>query len=177
MRVLLVHPLFKWGTAPIPPNYFPLGLAYVASAARNSGHQVEVFDILAHQLSDQEIQKQINHKEYDIVGITSLSAQYNETKWLSNLFKKHNPQAKIILGGALARYNYNEVLQTTDIDVCVHEWGERVFPILLENLDDFTSVNGISFVSDDKIIVTGFKLYFAAADLKPVTMHQPDTVF
>jgi len=93
MRVLLVHPLFKWGTTPIPPNYFPLGLAYVASATCNAGHDVEIFDILAHQLSDQAIQEQIKNFEYDIVGITSLSAQYKETKWLSSLFKKHNPQA------------------------------------------------------------------------------------
>lgn len=152
MKTLLIQPAPTYiGEIP-PPGYFPLGLAYVASGARDAGHDVEVLDLWAHRVPTHEIQARIAEHEFDVVGITAMSAQYRQVRDMAEMIRAIRPDARIVVGGALARHNCTEVLETTLVDFCALEWGELTFPALLKNLDDPANVPGIAFRRDGQIV-------------------------
>ena len=79
MKMLLINPpIREWAK----PNILPLGLGYIASALRNSGHQVEVLDINAYRLSPEEVEDKIRVAKFDLVGIGAIVTVYKYVKWL-----------------------------------------------------------------------------------------------
>ncbi len=168
MKTLLIQPAPTYiGEIP-PPGYFPLGLAYVASAARDAGHEVEVLDLWADRVPSGEIEARIAEHKFDVVGITAMSAQYRQVRDMAKIIRAIRPDARIVVGGALARHNYTEVLQTTVVDVCVFEWGEVVFPQLLESLDDLSDVPGVAYIRDGKVAVNPTVGVFQDVDNLPL---------
>ncbi len=147
MRVLLIQ---------VPEYYyraytFPLGLGYIAKAAWKSGHDVEVLDIWAHEYTEEEVVERVKQLDYDIVGISALSAQYAYVKWLASELKRCHGK-KIVVGGALAIFSPEIVLRNTEADICVTGEGEITFTEILANLDNLEGVKGIYFKQGDKIV-------------------------
>ncbi|MBI5061107.1 MAG: radical SAM protein [Candidatus Aenigmarchaeota archaeon] len=146
MRVLLVQPphIYPHGTR--MPDCFPLSLGYIASVLRDE-HEVEVLDIWGKELSESEVLKQLKklkENDYDAVGITAMSTQYNYVKWLANEIKKYS-NAKIVVGGALATHSTKLLLENTKADFAVIGEGEITFLDLLKHVDEPKKVNGLAF--------------------------------
>jgi radical SAM superfamily enzyme YgiQ (UPF0313 family) len=150
MKVLLIQPPHYYNGLSREPESFPLGLGYIAKVLLNSGHKVEVFDIWAHQLKNEEVMKKIKMLDYDVVGISALSTQYAYVKWLSAELKKKNEE-KIIVGGPLATHSPRIVLKSTAVDVCVIGEGEITIKEVVEKSNDFDEIKGISFKKKGKI--------------------------
>ena len=56
MKIMLINPPSReWSR----PNIVPLGLGYIASVLRDSGHEVELMDINAHRWSREEAEEHI----------------------------------------------------------------------------------------------------------------------
>lgn len=165
MRVLLIQPphIYPYGIR--MPDCFPLNLGYIASIIRKK-HDVEVFDIWGNELPETDVKEKIKKIDYDVVGITALSTQFNYIRWLANEIKKYN-KAKIIVGGALAIHSSDILLKNTKVDITVIGEGELTIQDLLENHDNLKEVKGIAFRKNKKIIKTSPREYIKDLDTIP----------
>lgn len=141
-RVLLVQGPHdeRAGTA-----LFPLGLGYIARVLVDIGVAVEVLDAHAEKYSPEQTLAAIEKSDFDVLGVTALSTQYGLVKWLATEVKRHRPDAKIIVGGQLAHYNSQTVIEHSLADVCVIGEGEITIQDILHNLNDLSKVAGIAY--------------------------------
>lgn len=146
MDILLIQPPHKDRT----PSVFPLGLGYIARSLMDMGCKVEIFDIHAEGINEEEVCKKIANFNFDLVGINAFSTQYKYIKWLSEQIRKHTKVA-IILGGPLATYNPELVLRNTNVDICVISEGDVTIKELVTNKDLY-SVKGICFKNGGGVI-------------------------
>src|SRR3989338_3495673 len=124
---------------------FPLGLGYIARVLTDIGVAVEVLDAHAEKLSPEQTLEALKKKDFDMLGITALSTQYGLIKWLANEVKKYRPEVKIVVGGQLAHYNSDTVIENSLADVCVIGEGELTVQDIIYNLDDLSRVAGIAY--------------------------------
>jgi radical SAM superfamily enzyme YgiQ (UPF0313 family) len=116
MKITLINPPVRLRE---PPNDFPLGLGYIASALLNEGHDVEALDINAYRWPKEEVEKIIKKLNCDVVGISGLITTYSYVKWLTHIIKKFHPNTKIILGGGVGCSIPSLVFENTQADIVV----------------------------------------------------------
>lgn len=145
MKILLINPpIREWAK----PNILPLGLGYVASSLRNSGHEVEVLDINAHRFSASEVQEKIRAAKFDLVGIGGIVTVYRYVKWLIGLLKKYHPDKKVVVGGSVATSIAHIILDKAGADFACMGEGEVTAVELAQALEknkDLSGVDGLWF--------------------------------
>ena len=92
MLVVLIRPNYD---APSVAPY--LGLAYLSSSLKANGIDSIFIDNLLHKYSNKELIRKIKELKPDCIGISCLSAFYNEVKELSLQLKKFS--FRVIIGG------------------------------------------------------------------------------
>jgi len=170
MKVLLISGNFL----PMSPS----GPAYVAGAARNSGHTVEIFDAYLAENLDSELKDKLVEFNPDVVGI-SISIATNDirdpesefvTKYVDMRPKiksilqtvRQHSNSRVILGGPGFNYYAKEWLTYLDLDYGIRGEGEYAFPLFLKNLEEekniydvpgcfFRKNGGFSKVTRDRI--------------------------
>ena len=133
---------------------FPFGIAYIASYLKKFGYDVEILDIYAQQLREEEVIEELKTRSFDLVGISALVTQYQYIKGLTETIKRIK-DAPIVLGNGLATACHKLVLQKVPtIDICVRGEGEITFKELIDKNGNLNEVLGISFRDKDgKVIV------------------------
>ncbi len=150
----------------------PIGLAYVAAAVRNAGHQVSIIDaigeapvqytrtdrIIAHGLTQAQILDRIDASA-DVIGIGCMfSANWVFLRPLIHAIKARYPDKLIICGGehfsGLPEYS----MQTAPIDFIVMGEGENTIVALLDRIAnhigrDYSAVSGICWRDADAKII------------------------
>ena len=175
MRILFIQPPHYFESGTRVPTTFPLGLCYVATAAQEAGHQVEVLDIWLGQYESIDVEKKVEELfNFDVFAITALSTQYKYIKWLSKILKNHHPDIPIVLGNALATYSADTVLKNTKVDICVRGEGEYTFKDLLDSkLKRLNHIGGISYRdSEGKIIHNPEREYVSNLDDIPFPSYE-----
>jgi anaerobic magnesium-protoporphyrin IX monomethyl ester cyclase len=178
VKVLLIQPPHFFEAQRRPPDYFPIGLGYMAKSLSKSGHDVEVLDIWGHEYTNEQVVQRIKQTNWDVAGISALSTQYAYTKWLAAELKRCNTK-RVVVGGPLATLSPEIVLRNTEIDICVIGEGEVTGKEILANLDKLESVRGIYFKQDGEIIKNPPQEYiqdldsieFPAWDLFPTEVY------
>jgi len=163
MKVLFIQPPHHFDGKSRRPGFFPVGLGHLASVLMKEGHEVGVLDIWAQQLSRDEVLRRIPGLDYDVIGITGLSTQYNYVKWLAENLKQHYDKP-IVAGGPVATFSPELLLQHSLVDFCVISEGEIILPNLLRNLHEPAQVKGISFRENGKIVSTPPEQYVKDLD-------------
>jgi len=147
MRVLLVYPPARDASKP------PIGMSYISSFLRQEGHQVEVLDLTARPLSEDELQKRVDSFHlYDCVGISAIITAYNFVKDFSRVVKKKLPDLPIIVGNALSISCPETLLKNSEVDVVVVDEGELTTAELVERIKDrknYRNIKGIWYKDDD----------------------------
>lgn len=176
MNILLINPPCR------SPNMVPLGLGYIASVLRNSGHKVNILDINAYQYSDGEVEDKIKAMEYDCVGIGGLTTTYKYVKWLSGLIKRWRPETPIVAGNMVVTAQPQLLLKNSKVDIAIIDEGELTAQELFSALSeggDLSGINGLWYKKDGKIcqnpnrprIKDLDKLPFPAWDLFPMHIY------
>ena len=145
---------------------FPYGLAHVATSLLGCGHHVEVLDIYANQWNRREVLGKLGDLSFDAIGITAMSTQYAYVKWLAGEIRQRT-DAPIILGGLLATYSPEIVLDHTAVDICVLGEGELTVTELIDNLDDLRAVRGVAFKEGGETVITEPRPYIENLDSLP----------
>jgi radical SAM superfamily enzyme YgiQ (UPF0313 family) len=130
----------------------PAGATYIAGAAREAGHDVEVFDgYLAGDLSG-ELQRRLAEFEPDVVGVSITAVTSDivdeespyctryvdvrpDIETIVDVAKRHS-DARIVLGGCGFNYYAKEWLGYLDLDYGIRGEGEYAFPLYLARLQD-----------------------------------------
>lgn len=143
MKVLLVYSNHIYDVLPAPP----VGLSYIASAAKDAGHFVRFLDLLVTSENKRYLQMKLRQFLPDIVGFSvrnidnvihqrlrahldHLNHQIAEVRALS--------KAKIIVGGSAISILGSNALNTIDADYAITGEGEETFPLLLNEIENDT---------------------------------------
>jgi len=134
----------------------PLGLAYLASVARDLGCDVRIIDSLAEDLTLEEIKARLKKFYPDLVGVTATTSMIYDAYDVASIAKEVNPNALVVIGGPHATFMAPEVLQECRyIDVVVRGEGELTFKELLmklmKNDRDLRDILGITYRVGDGI--------------------------
>jgi radical SAM superfamily enzyme YgiQ (UPF0313 family) len=153
MRVLLIYANRARDLVPAPP----IGLAYVATATRDAGHDVRFIDLLPSADPDGDLRRALAEFRPEAIGISvrnidnvvhqRLTRHLGELARLIALLRAHSP-AWIVVGGPAISILGASALKHLDADIAVIGEGERSFPALLAALEsgaDLGGVDGISY--------------------------------
>ncbi|NUP14336.1 MAG: radical SAM protein, partial [Polyangiaceae bacterium] len=126
----------------------PLGLAYVASVARNHAFHVDLFDFSRELRLDVDTLERAGSFDYRVFGISSYTETWSSTLQLVAAIRARVPDAIIVVGGYHASIVSKEVMRDyPDIDLVARNEGEESFTRALATLAaghrDFSGIPGL----------------------------------
>lgn len=159
-KILFVTPPYHSGVDEIAGRWIPLGLVYLAEAARLAQVSAEIYDAMAKGDGFLEIERRFRDSMADYVATTAMTATINAALKTLELAKAINPRTVTILGGIHPTFMYAEVLAgSTAVDYIVIGEGEATLRQLLEVLQaggDPMAVPGIAFrAANGAVVATG----------------------
>lgn len=185
MKVLLINAPIRLNAK---PNCLPYGLAVIASILREKNHDVEILDINALRLSNDEVIRELQHRQWDVAGVSGLITTYKFQKWIIPELKKMNPAAPVISGGGLATSVPEFLFANIDVDIAVIGEGEQTMPELLDAIrlkKPLNDVDGLWYRKGTETITTRDRdnvcnldeLPFPAWDLLPIDIYLSNPVW
>ncbi len=155
MNVLLAVPLSKDRYNGIPD----IGLGYLASIARNAGHNVRLLDCLLERFDVNDFRQYLSDFKPDIVGMKTFSCDLESIRDMIDAIRDIVPDAVSVIGGPHPTCEAPERLfvQFPLLDYAFAGEGEPGFPILIEKIasknTDLEDVPGMIWRKDGKLIV------------------------
>jgi len=149
MRVLLISANTEQFNMPV----MPLGLACVAEATRNAGHDVTMLDLMFKMDADTVLKKIITEFRPECIGISVRNIDDQNIASPGFLLDKVKEvvgvcrdlsNTPIILGGAGYSIFPESALAYLDADMGIEGEGEIAFPSLIERLETHSDLSGIS---------------------------------
>jgi radical SAM superfamily enzyme YgiQ (UPF0313 family) len=137
-------------------SWFPQGLAYLASAARNAGHEVAVYQQDVYHWPDSHLTQYLNENDFDVVEVSVIGGYYQYHKLLS-LSEAINASVnrknfKYTIGGHGPASDPQYFLDKTGADVVGIGEGEITFVELMDAFGErrtLESVDGIAFYDEN----------------------------
>src|SRR3989339_1955005 len=82
-------------------HWFPQGIAYLAAALLDAGHEVEIYNQDVHHYSEQHLTDTLDSNHYDVVGVGVIAGYYQYRKLLkiSKAINRSKNRPFYILGG------------------------------------------------------------------------------
>ncbi len=162
-RYMELHKFLKWlgGNRPILGIQPPYGLMYLSAYLKRSGHQVFVVDGLLS--SQQYILEMIKKEKIDMVGISSVSWNWSESKKLAHVLRKEYPYLKLAVGGAHVNSEQGKVLEECRyFDYAFYGDGEEVLSRVVSALSSGKKPelsDGFALREGDRVIVSEKKAF------------------
>jgi radical SAM superfamily enzyme YgiQ (UPF0313 family) len=153
LSILLINP--PNNTAPPETQDPPLGLSHIASVLIEMKHDVYGIDFNFEKKPKMKIKNLFKKKDIDIVGLTSVSSNYNYIKEISKHIRGISQNVLIIFGGIHATFNKEKILlENNNIDLVVYGEGESTIKEFIENYPkSFDKINGIAYRENGKIVI------------------------
>ncbi|MBW2093018.1 MAG: cobalamin-dependent protein, partial [Deltaproteobacteria bacterium] len=168
MRVLLVNPHYPITETPSPP----LSLALLAAVLDRAGVQVEVLDFVVFPYSQSVLQSRLEEFLPDVVGLTSVTMNFNEAERVLKDTKRLNPDIFTIMGGPHVTFCAEETMMAVpELDCIVLGEGEKSIVELVRALDrrsDIKSIKGLVCRQNSKIQQTGARKQYVDLDSLPL---------
>jgi radical SAM superfamily enzyme YgiQ (UPF0313 family) len=149
MRVLLVSA----NRERIPDPIFPLGLAYVAAAAREAGHEVAVADLCFDPAPLQALTEKVRQFDPDLIGLSLRNVDNAAYPRTVDYLDQHRAvvdtlhrttTAPVVLGGSGFSIMPAAYMRALDGDWGITGEAEIAFVALLEALQDSRTPDGIA---------------------------------
>ena len=132
MKVVLATPPSGFNNKGFLP---PLGLGYLASALREHGHDVLLYDFTAMGCGTDDAVKRINKITPDAIGFTSVTSDRFQVLHCCTKLKQAMPNLFIFAGGPHFSLTANESLLSWEcLDAVVHGEGEITASELLREI-------------------------------------------
>lgn len=162
-------------------SVFPLGLAYIASACREAGHEVKIYNQDVNHWPEEHLLELLNKKKFDVVGMGIVAGYYQYRKLLkiSQAINASKNRPFFVIGGHGPSPEPAYFLRKTKADAVIIGEGELTVVELLKTLESkksLSTVKGIAFIDNNKFIQTPRrplipdinKIAFPAWDLFPI---------
>ncbi len=164
MNILLINPAFAGTLKAAGVAFPPLGILYLAAYMEREGHRVEVRDFAARKKP-----RDLNFKDYDVVGISTDTTRHRQALSLAKEAKKNG--CTVVMGGPHPCYVDDEILSTRQVDFIVHGEGEITFSELVSALEkrdrNLNALQGISFFHKGHLVRTAPRPFIDDLDQLP----------
>jgi anaerobic magnesium-protoporphyrin IX monomethyl ester cyclase len=151
-------------------RWIPLGLVYLAGAARQVKLDAEIYDAMAKGHAYPEIEQHFRESRADYVATTAITSTIDDAVKTLELARRIRPDTVTILGGVHPTFMYEEVLTCSAVDYIVIGEGEVTLRQLLEVLEaggNPETVNGIAFRRGSTVVKTDRRSFMEALDGLP----------
>ena len=142
----------------IAGRWIPLGLVYLAGAARQSGVTAEIYDAVSKGHGYREIEAHLFAAAADYVACSAMTSTIHDALKTLELAKNVRPESVTILGGVHPTCMYEEILNSSSyVDYVVIGEGEITLRQLLDVLEaggDPATVPGLAFRREHRIVTT-----------------------
>lgn len=173
MRVLLINPpafsVESYANAGV--NAPPLGLAYIASVLETGGHEVEILDCQALELSLYHVRREIEARRPQVVGVTSTTPTIHSALGVVKAAKEIDRDIVTVIGGPHASFTPRETLNSCrELDFVVVGEGEYTTLELMKALAEGEApeaVEGIAFRKAGSLVETPRRAYIMDLDRIP----------
>ena len=165
MRVFLIHvrdpQFYALPAATLASNgkrrimgFPPIGIMSLSAVLKQAGHECVMFDQANPDTPNSVIIDEIQRQQPAFVGLSFLSTtSYPYAKILARQIRAANTQVRLAFGGVFATLNAELVkLQCPEVDFICRGDGEQLLLDLLERLDDPTSVAGVTWMKDGRLM-------------------------
>jgi radical SAM superfamily enzyme YgiQ (UPF0313 family) len=134
----------------MPFPVFPLGLAYIARALREEGHQIEVMDLCFSQEVSVDLNNTLHRFRPDLIGISlrnldnlTYPASLSYLKEVEEVVRicRQSSSARLVIGGSGYSLAPKEVFQHLDFDFGIVGEGEKIFSQLVRSLEKADSIS------------------------------------
>lgn len=166
LKVMFIDPvIYEEYIATFLPT---LGLGYLASSLRKEFGYNEI----KIKIVQRDIEHEINKFRPDIIGITSVSKNYNRAIRYARIAKEYG--LPVIMGGM--HISALPSTLTSDMDVAVIGEGEETIVDLVKlfcdkgnfDRDELENIEGVAFKRDDRLIVTNKRKLIEPLDSVPM---------
>ncbi len=149
MKILLIIPRYNLTNLINYEYMFPLGLAYISSAIKKAGYEVDIINLNHLNGTVEEIvKKKLDSKKYDIVCSGHIGIGYAVIEKIINASKNHFSKPITIIGGALITSESQLMFESLKPDFGVIGEGEITIIELLNAIEKnkkLENINGIIF--------------------------------
>ena len=144
-------------------SFFPLGLAYIASAIRNhngeGGNNVSIYNQDVYHYPEEHLTNFLDDNDFDAVGLGSCGGyfQYRKIKALMDAIAKSKKKPFVFIGGHLVSSEPEYFLRKFHCDtICIGEGEETIVELLntVKNINSLRNVKGIAFLENDIFVQT-----------------------
>jgi radical SAM superfamily enzyme YgiQ (UPF0313 family) len=148
----------------------PLGVMTLSAVLKEAGHECILYDQANPDTPNGVIVEDVRRLEPDLVGLSFLSTtSYPYAKILAREIRAAVPEVKLAFGGVFATLNALLVKeQCPEVDFVCRGDGEQLILDLLENLDDPSSVAGVTWSRNGDVIHNPERKLDRALDRWPV---------
>ena len=157
-KITFVTPPYHSGIPELAGTWLPLGLVYLAGAARRSGLVAEIYDAMAKGDGYPEIEKRLRASMPDYVASSAMTSTLHDALKTLQLAKRIDPATVTILGGVHPSFMYQEILGScSDVDYIIVGEGEGTLAELLAVLEeggDPSAVSGIAYRQGEAVVAT-----------------------
>ena len=140
----------------------PLGIMYLSAVLKNRLKEavaIEFLDLRLEKKWARALEERQNTFQPDLVAISLLTSDRPFLDDWSGFVGRVYPQARIVIGGPLASYEYEEILRThREIDFVVLGEGEVAFFYLVRELikkGAIDALNGVAFLAGETLVWQG----------------------
>jgi anaerobic magnesium-protoporphyrin IX monomethyl ester cyclase len=186
MKVLLINPPSKSLIRTFAPDciteemgfYPPMGLMYVASYALEafgSRFQIEILDAQVERIDNRALEKHLEKKKPDIVGITCMTFLMVDALKVARIVKKIKPETLVIMGGVHPTIYPEEVTLQPEIDGVVIGEGEIAFSELLDALSkgkSLSGIKGVGYKENGRVIINPQEKFIQDLDSLPIPARE-----
>lgn len=153
-------------------HVFPLGLAYVAAALEQAGHQVEIYNQDLHHYPDQHLTEHLDRNRYDMVGVGVIGGYYQYRKLLtiSAAINRSLRRPFFVIGGHGPSPEPEYFIRKTMADAVVIGEGEKTMVELCAALSSgrpLSGVAGLAFRKDGQVHINKRRELVADVDSLP----------
>jgi len=157
LKVVHIRPPKIMGALERSMVQHPVNLLYLAAAARDAGHQVEVWDFEVEPFSREALRDKARRFGPDLAGVTGLTANIKIGAMILGWLKEDAPGVFTAVGGPHGSAIPGQtLLEFTQIDAVVMGEGEMTWVELAERLEQgrpLAGTAGLAFRSRESIVV------------------------
>ena len=136
-----VHPFLT--EANVSGIYPPLGVAYLAAAARRAGFPVSIIEAHAQGLSHEQVARAIGHIRPDVVGITSTTFNWPVVADLVRAVRRTSAKVQLWVGGPQLSLYPDQCMVEGSVDAAVVGEGDETIVELLTRLQQGEELAGV----------------------------------
>jgi radical SAM superfamily enzyme YgiQ (UPF0313 family) len=191
MRVLLIAPTFNYKK--VYPVFlsitdFPTGLAYLAAALKNAGH--EVFGLYpnnapeypsAYEMVLDKITQSLSTVKPDLIGLGGLCTDFLFLKHAIKIIREKLPHVPIVCGGGIVTHDAEFIFSALRPDFCIIGEGEETLVNLANVLEngrkDYESITNLGYWHNGSVKFTRRNLEYGNLDNRAFPDYEPFGVY